>query len=84
MHHSIISEQFRLRQNVFVKSKWCWISTSISRINGDSAFGVTFQDEALVDSVDNHTLPDLIKGRRAPDVTATDDSKEAKSDCDDS
>jgi hypothetical protein len=27
-----------------------------------SAFGDTFRMKALVDSVDNHTLPDLAKG----------------------
>jgi hypothetical protein len=60
----------------------CWISASISRINGDNAFGVAFQDVALVDVIDNNTLPNPIKGRRAPTVTATDDSKEGESDCD--
>jgi hypothetical protein len=77
-----MSYQFRLCQHVYVKLKRYWISASISRINGDSTFGATFQDEVLVDLVDkSHTL-DFSKHRRSPTLTATDDSEEAKSSCD--
>jgi hypothetical protein len=83
LYRSIMSDQFRLCQNDYVKRKRYWISASISRINRDSTFGATFQDELLVDLVGNLTPRDLFKHRRSPTVTATDGSEEAESGCDD-
>jgi hypothetical protein len=76
-------EYFRLDQSVYAKRARCWLRASVSRINGDSTFGVTFQDEALVDLIDDHTPPYLGKDRKSAIVTVTDGSEEAESDCDD-
>jgi hypothetical protein len=55
-----------------------WVCARFRCINGDSTFGVTFQDEALVDLINKHT-----KDRRLATVTVPDYSEEAESDCDD-
>jgi hypothetical protein len=59
-------------------SMWYWVRATFRRIIGDSTFGVTFQDEALVDLIDKHT-----KDRRSATFTVTDGSEEPESDCDD-
>jgi hypothetical protein len=58
----------------------CWIPANISRINRDSTFGATFQDEALLDLIDNRMLPDLFKNKRSDAATATDSNEEAECD----